>query len=89
MPTFPSVYGIRATHLSVSIAVSVTAVVMLVGARLSGVSAGPLLLLGLLGLGLLGLAILNAVRRSPRLNLGLFKCASLYMLGAMVVMIVG
>jgi protoheme IX farnesyltransferase len=89
VPTFPSVYGVRATRVSISVAVTVTAVVMLVSAGLSGVSTGGLLALGLLGLTLFVLAVLNAARWSPRLNLGLFKFASLYMLGAMVLMIVG
>ena len=41
--------------------------------------------LGLLGLGLLGLAIVGIVRPSPRASFALFKFASVYMLGAMLI----
>jgi hypothetical protein len=44
--------------------------------------------LGLLGLALLMAAILNILRPTPALNRGLFKLASLYMLGTMVLMII-
>jgi protoheme IX farnesyltransferase len=88
VPTFPSAYGIRATHAIVSFSVSVTVVVMLVSARLSGVGGTYLLAFGLLGLILLIAAILNIVRPTPKLNFGLFKLASLYMLGAMVLMVI-
>ena len=88
VPTFPSAYGIRTTHAIVSFSVSVTVAVMLVSAGLSGIGGTYLLAFGLLGLILLIAAILNIVRPTPKLNFGLFKLASLYMLGAMVLMVI-
>ena len=54
---------------------------------MSGVRPDYLLGLGILGAILLLTAVLNVFRPTPRLNLGLFKFASLYMLGAMVLMV--
>jgi len=45
--------------------------------------------LALLGVGLLGLAVANVVRPSPRLNFGMFKYASLYMLSSMLLVVAG
>lgn len=89
VPTFPGAYGVRATHTIVSASVGITAVVMLAGAALSGISQGFLLPLGLLGAALLAVAVINTVVSSSKLNFGLFKFASLYMLGAMVLMVIG
>jgi protoheme IX farnesyltransferase len=88
VPTFPSAYGIRTTHAIVSFSVSVTVAVMLASAGLSGIGGTYLLAFGLLGLILLIAAILNIVRPTPKLNFGLFKLASLYMLGTMVLMVI-
>jgi heme O synthase-like polyprenyltransferase len=89
VPTFPSTYGVGKTRAVISLSVGITTAVMLVSAGLSGINEGSLLALGLLGLTLLITAILNIIRPSPRLNLSLFKFASLYMLGTMALMIVG
>jgi protoheme IX farnesyltransferase len=88
VPTFPDRYGLGATRAIISFSASVTVVVMLVSARLSGVHEGCLVGLGMLGLALLLAAILNILRPTPALNFGLFKLASFYMLGAMALMIV-
>ena len=50
-----------------------------------GVRLGLLWALAVLGLGLLGLAIVGIVRPSPRASFALFKFASVYMLGAMLI----
>ncbi len=89
VPTFPARYGLGTTRAIISFSASVTVVVMLVSAQLSGIRESRLVGLGLLGLALLLTAILNILRPTPALNSGLFKLASLYMLGAMVLMIVG
>jgi len=44
--------------------------------------AGPM---AALGLGLLGLAIVGIARPSPKASFALFKFASVYMLGAMLI----
>jgi protoheme IX farnesyltransferase len=88
VPTFPSRYGLGTTRAIISLSASVTVVVMLISARLSGIHECCLVGLGLLGLALLLAAILNILRPTPALNFGLFKLASLYMLGAMALIIV-
>jgi protoheme IX farnesyltransferase len=88
VPTFPARYGLGTTRAIVSFSISVTVIVMLVSAQLSGIPERRLVGLGLLGLALLMAAILNILRPTPALNRGLFKLASLYMLGTMVLMII-
>ncbi len=88
VPTFPDSYGVGMTRTIISISVSITTVVMLISARLSGVRFECWLGLGFLGITLLMAAVLNVFRPSPRLNLGLFKFASVYMLGAMLLIVV-
>jgi hypothetical protein len=51
-----------------------------------GTSAGILRLLIVLGTGLLILALTSIVRPSNKLNFSLFKYASIYMLGAMILL---
>ena len=73
----------RATVASSSIlaAISIT-----IAGVLIGVEWGFLRLLGVLSAGLLLLAIASTVRPSEHAHLGLFKYASFYMLGAMVLL---
>lgn len=87
VPTFPGTYGLGATRVIIGLSVTVTVLTMLVSAVMSGIVGGYLYALGLSGLTLLAVAVVNIVRPSPRLNFGLFKLASLYMLGAMVLII--
>jgi len=87
VPTFPNTYGVGRTRVIVSVATGITAIVMLLSAGLNGIAGNYLLVLGLLGLGLLITALVNAAHSSPKLNFGLFKLASLYMLGTMVLMV--
>ncbi|MBN1315761.1 MAG: UbiA family prenyltransferase [Anaerolineales bacterium] len=89
IPTLAGAYGVQAARLVASLSVGVTILVMALAAALSGVSAGALTLLALLGLFLLALALLNVLRPAPGLNFGLFKVASIYMLGSMILIIVG
>ena len=89
VPTFPSAYGLKTTRLIISAAVTFTMIVMLIAASLSDVGVSYLVALGCLGLALLIMAILNMVNPASKLNTTLFKFASLYMLGAMILIIVG
>jgi len=84
VPTFPSQYGINTTRRIVigsSLAVAVAIVTAALGV---GMTWGYLRLLFVLSAGLLVLAVANMLRPSERLNFGLFKYASAYMLGSMV-----
>jgi protoheme IX farnesyltransferase len=85
VPTFPSTYGFYVTRVVIAIA-SLTAALVMAGVTVMiGVQTGLMLLLALLGVGLLALAILGVARPSPRASFALFKYASVYMLGAMLI----
>jgi heme o synthase len=85
IPTFPSAYGFYATRVVIAIASLAAALVMAGVAATIGVQTGLMWLLGVLGVGLLALAILGVARPSPRTSFALFKYASVYMLGAMLI----
>ena len=89
IPTFPSTYGVQTTRILISVSSVGAAVVVMAAALLIGMSWGYMGFLALLGVGLLGLAVANIVRPSPRLNFGMFKYASLYMLSSMLLVVAG
>jgi protoheme IX farnesyltransferase len=88
VPTFPAAYGFYATRVIIAITSLIAALIMGWVAATIGAQLGLLITLALLGLGLLGLAILGIVRPSPRASFALFKFASVYMLGAMLIVAV-
>ena len=84
VPTFPSTYGFQFTRGVIAIS-SVLAALAMGGAGLGiGMAWGYLRLMAVLSAGLLVLAIATMVNPSERVNFGLFKYASLYMLGSML-----
>ncbi|MBN1890746.1 MAG: protoheme IX farnesyltransferase [Thermoflexales bacterium] len=89
VPTFPSVYGVAVTRTIIALSSLAAGVAMVAAAVLIGMDWGYLRLLAVLSLGLLGLAFGSLARPSERMNFGLFKYASSYMLGAMLLVIVG
>ncbi len=84
IPTFPSVYGFDKTRKIIAISSMLTGIAMLASAAGIGVSYGFLRLLGILSVVLLFLAGSSYLRPSEKLNFGLFKYASFYMLSAML-----
>jgi protoheme IX farnesyltransferase len=86
VPTFPSTYGLKTTRLVIAISSGLAAAAMGVAAFGIGLSWGYLRLMAVLSAGLLMLAIASLMRPSERVNFGLFKFASLYMLGSMMMM---
>lgn len=84
VPTFPSVYGEETTRLVLAGSTVLASIDMVLAAKLIGVEGNYLIALVALGLALIGLATLSVVRPSQTLNFKLFKAASIYMLGAMV-----
>jgi protoheme IX farnesyltransferase len=86
IPTFPSTYGEAVTRKAVAFSSIAASLLMLSAALLLGVQRGYLHLLGLLSGALMVLAFLALVRPSNRLNFGLFKYASAYMLAAMILL---
>jgi len=88
VPTFPSTYGFQTTRLVIAFSSSLAAVAMGVAAYGIGMSWGYLRLMAVLSMGLLALAFASMFRPSERINFGLFKYASLYMLSAMLLMMI-
>ena len=86
VPTFPSTYGLKATRLVIALSSGLAATAMGVAAYGIGLSWGYLRLMVVLSAGLLLLAITSLLRPSEQANFGLFKYASLYMLGSMLMM---
>jgi protoheme IX farnesyltransferase len=86
IPTFPSRYGLLATRKAIALSSVLAALSIGAAGLLIGVTWGFLRLLAVLSSGLLLLAIASALRPSDRLNFGLFKYASLFMLSAMLLL---
>ncbi len=89
VPTFPSTYGFHATHVVIALSSLLAALSIGVAAYGIGMSWGYLRVLVVLSGGLLALAISSVTQPSERVNFGLFKYASLYMLSAMLLLGLG
>ena len=89
VPTFPSTYGMRATRTIIALSSMAASAAMIASAVLIGMSWGYLRLLALFSIGLLGLAIASMLIPSERINFGLFKYASTFMLGSMLLIMAG
>lgn len=88
IPTFPSTYGYGFTRSTIAISSILAAAAMGVAAWGIGMEWGFLRLLGVLSIGLLMLAISMILRPTERVNYGLFKYASIYMLASMLLMMI-
>jgi protoheme IX farnesyltransferase len=86
IPTFPARYGVQATRIIIAISTIGAAGAMILAAIGIGMAWGYLRLLVGLSAALLVLAIILIAGPSERLNFGLFKFASVYMLGAMLLL---
>ncbi len=86
VPTIASTYGFQVTRLIIAISSLLAALAMGLAAYWVGLSAGALSLLAVLGASLLILSLTSIIRPSDKLNLGLFKYASLYMMAAMLIL---
>ncbi len=84
IPTFPSTYGLLATRKVIAVSSVLAALSIAIAGFLLGMEWGYLRLLAVLSGGLLILAVASVFRPTERLNFGLFKYASMYMLGAML-----
>jgi len=89
VPVFPNTHGERTARLIISFSTAAAVLTMLLGSWLVGVRWGYLQAFLALGIVLLGFAAATLMRRSPRLDFGLFKLASVYMLASSVVLVVG
>jgi protoheme IX farnesyltransferase len=86
IPTFPSTYGSETTRRVIAISSVLASITMALGALGVGMTIGYLRLIIVLSVGLLVLAAGTFMRPSDRLNFGLFKFASLYMLSIMLLL---
>lgn len=87
VPTFTSVYGSNVTRAMIAASSILAALAMGLSAWGIGMAWGFLRLLGVLSVGLLWLAFAILFRPSERVNFGLFKYASVYMLAAMILVL--
>jgi len=89
IPTFPQRYGIVVTRALIAVSTVVAVGLAVFVASSIGVQTGCLGLLVILSALLVLWSVASVVRPSPRLNFGLFKAASAYMLGAMLLIALG
>jgi protoheme IX farnesyltransferase len=86
VPTFPSTYGFRSTRSVIAISSIFAALSIGTAGVLIGMQWNLMYLLAALSAGLFVLAAASIFHPSERVNYGLFKYASLYMLSAMVLL---
>ena len=86
IPTFPSSYGSDVTRRIIAFSTVIAAALITSGAILIQIHQGFLHLLGILSGILVMLTILMLLRPSRKVNFGLFKYASVYMLAAMLLL---
>jgi len=89
IPTFPSKYGFKNTRVVIALSSVGASIAIGIGITALGLSWGYLRLLAILSAGLFGLAIMSVLKPSEKINFGLFKYASLYMLIAMLMTAIG
>jgi heme o synthase len=88
IPTFPSIYGIKFTRATIAISSVMSALCIGLAAYGVGLTWGYLRMLVVLSAGLLTLAAGSIMQPSERVNFGLFKYASLYMLSSMLLIVI-
>ncbi|MDI6770244.1 MAG: heme o synthase [Anaerolineales bacterium] len=86
IPTFLAVYGFPVTRATIAVSSVVAALSIGAAGILIGMEWGFVRLLAVLSAGLFLLAIASVLRPTERVNFGLFKYASLYMLAAMILL---
>lgn len=86
IPTFPSVYGINITRKVITISTIFTSLSIILVCILLQMIGTCFYLLMILSIALVAVALIYLLKPSPKLNSGLFKAASVYMLGAMLLL---
>jgi protoheme IX farnesyltransferase len=89
IPTFPTTYGVKMTRAAIALASILAALCIGIAGVMIGMQWGFVRLLGVLSMGLFLLAVASVFRPTERVNFGLFKYASIYMLSAMILLSVG
>jgi len=88
IPTVVSVYGTKVNQAIIAFSSILAAIAMGMASWGIGITWGCLRLLSVLSIGLIILALFLIIRPSERINFGLFKYASIYMLSSMLLMVV-
>jgi protoheme IX farnesyltransferase len=88
IPTFPSTYGFNVTRAVIAFSSLLAAASIAIAGWGIGMTWGYLRILIVLSAGLLALALTTMLRPSEKVNYGLFKYASLYMLSSMLLMMI-
>ncbi len=89
VPVFPNCYGEQATRWMIALSTALAVVALVTAVEGIGLGVGYLGAAIGLGIVLLGFTAATVYCRSPRLNYWLYKLASLYMLGSMVLIAAG
>ena len=89
VPVFANTHGPSRARLMIAASTMVAVLAMMLACWQLGLHLGCLRLALALGVALLMLTLASVMRPSPKLNFGVFKFASLYMLGAMLAIIAG
>ena len=87
IPTFPAQYGFDVTRKMVAGSSVIAVALMVVSALGAGIEGNLLHVLSAISVGLLFLSVSAWTKPSDKVNFRLFKFASMYMLGAMVILI--
>jgi protoheme IX farnesyltransferase len=88
IPTFPSTYGERITHMAIALSSILGAAAMAIAAVGLGMTWGYLRVMAILSAGLFTLAFACLIKPTAKRNFGLFKYASIYMLTSMLLVVV-
>lgn len=88
VPTFPSRYGNQRTQRIIAFSAILATISMGISAIGIGLTWGYMRVLIVLSIGLFSFALSSMIRPSTKINFGLFKFASLYMLGSMLILAV-
>jgi protoheme IX farnesyltransferase len=86
IPTFASAYGFHFTRLTIAVSSVIAALSISAAGILIGMQWGFVWVLAVMSAGLMILAAATIFRPSERVNFGLFKYASVFMLSAMILL---
>ncbi len=89
VPTFPSTYSVRLTRIAIAFSSTLAGLAMSTAAVWIGAAEGILALIIFLSAVLLFMAAVVVFRPSDRMNLRLYRYASIYMLSTMLLLIPG
>jgi len=89
VPVFPNRYGEWITRVTIALSTGAATIAMLLAAWNIGLPWRYLHIAAWLSALLLIVTVASIARRSPKLNFGLYKLASIYMLGSMLLIMLG